>query len=39
MLVSFLDQLVRGFVQEYVFSTFEFDAICFIDFLTKIWID
>ena len=39
MLVSFLDQLVRGFVQEYVFSTFEIDAICFIDFLTKIWMD
>jgi hypothetical protein len=32
----FSDQLVRGFVQAYVFSTFEFDAINFIDFTGKI---
>ena len=30
---------MSGFVQAYVFSTFVIDAICFIDFLTRIWIN
>lgn len=39
MHVSLLDQLVSGFVPAYVVSTFEFDTICLIDFLTRILIN
>jgi hypothetical protein len=36
---TFLDQRRSGFVQACVFSTFEFDAICFIDMLKRILIN
>ena len=36
---SSLYQLLGGFVQVYVFSTFEFDAVSFIGFLTRILIN
>jgi hypothetical protein len=35
----FISASKRFFVQACVFSTFEFDAICFIDFLTRILIN
>ena len=39
LLDSSLYQLLSGFVQVYVFSTFEFDAVSFIGFLTRILIN
>ena len=39
LLDSSLYQLLGGFVQVYVFSTFEFDAVSFIGFLTRILIN
>jgi hypothetical protein len=39
LMVSFLYQLMSGFVQVCLFSTSLFDAICFVYFLTRLLIN